>query len=235
MLRLLGKADIAQHKARERQREIDQGKKLAESVDRLREIRSLEEESLEKFRTSTIATIHAATTEAQHTLDQIKAEVAVLRKEHKDLERVLAEDWNEVGEAQPALYRLRAKLEQKQKALVEAERLAAAELEFAKMDRHTAEKERKDASAVLSDALQDKKEAKAALEKVRKMEKTVQDFRTTLEQELSDRDQTLAKKERDVALKEHSMTERERELEVGWKILNDRKAMFERTIKRNKL
>jgi hypothetical protein len=234
-IRLLSKQEVDKAKAIDRKREVDEGLKLARKVDDLREIVVQEEASLEKFRRATVANIHTATTEAQRILDQIKAEVAVLRREHKDLERVLAEDWSEVGEAQPALAKLRKSLEEKEKVLVEAERMALAELEYAKIDRIGAGKDRRQASSLLNDALQDKREAMIALEKVHKMEKNVKDTRTVLEQEFTDRDKVLAKKERDFALKEHNVTERERELSVGWKILNDRKAMFERTIKRNKL
>lgn len=234
-IRLLSKQEVDKAKAIDRKREVDEGLKLARKVDDLREIVVQEEASLEKFRRATVANIHTATTEAQKILDQIKAEVAVLRREHKDLERVLAEDWSEVGEAQPALAKLRKSLEEKEKVLVEAERMALAELEYAKIDRIGADKNRRQASSLLNDALQDKREAVVALEKVHKMEKNVKDSRTVLEQEFTDRDKVLAKKERDFALKEHNVIERERELSVGWKILNDRKAMFERTIKRNKL
>jgi len=234
-IRLLSKQEVDKAKAIDRKREVDEGLKLARKVDDLREIVVQEEASLEKFRRATVANIHTATTEAQRILDQIKAEVAVLRREHKDLERVLAEDWSEVGEAQPALAKLRKSLEEKEKVLVEAERMALAELEYAKIDRIGADKDRRQASSLLNDALQDKREAMIALEKVHKMEKNVKDTRTVLEQEFTDRDKVLAKKERDFALKEHNVTDRERELSVGWKILNDRKAMFERTIKRNKL
>lgn len=231
-IRLLSKQEVDKAKAIDRKREVDEGLKLARKVDDLREIVVQEEASLEKFRRATVANIHTATTEAQKILDQIKAEVAVLRREHKDLERVLAEDWSEVGEAQPALAKLRKSLEEKEKVLVEAERMALAELEYAKIDRIGADKNRRQASSLLNDALQDKREVMIALEKVHKMEKNVKDTRTVLEQEFTDRDKVLAKKERDFALKEHNVTERERELSVGWKILNDRKAMFERTIKR---
>lgn len=231
-IRLLSKQEVDKAKAIDRKREVDEGLKLARKVDDLREIVVQEEASLEKFRRATVANIHTATTEAQKILDQIKAEVAVLRREHKDLERVLAEDWSEVGEAQPALAKLRKSLEEKEKVLVEAERMALAELEYAKIDRIGADKNRRQASSLLNDALQDKREAVVALEKVHKMEKNVKDSRTVLEQEFTDRDKVLAKKERDFALKEHNVIERERELSVGWKILNDRKAMFERTIKR---
>lgn len=77
-MKLLSKPAINSAKALERSLEISEGKKLAESVDKLRCLRSDEEANLKKFREQTMKTVRAEIDAAINKRDAIKTEVAWL-------------------------------------------------------------------------------------------------------------------------------------------------------------
>lgn len=56
-VRLLTKREVDVAKAKDRQREIDEGKKLADRVDALRRMAVEEEQKLELYRTQALSTI----------------------------------------------------------------------------------------------------------------------------------------------------------------------------------
>ncbi len=84
MIKLLSKRAIDEAKARDKQREIEQGKMLAKRVDVLRETVANEETGLTKFRTAAISKIHEDIAVENDRLTLLKVEVEVLEQRKRD-------------------------------------------------------------------------------------------------------------------------------------------------------
>ncbi len=83
-MRLLPKSEIQKAKALDRQREIEEGKKLADKVDTLRELRSEEEVTLEAWRTKTVAAIAKEIADLTEVRDGLTHEVGHLEARRAD-------------------------------------------------------------------------------------------------------------------------------------------------------
>lgn len=98
MIRLLAKSDIDRAKANDRQREVNEGMKLAKNVDSLRETRAHEESVLNKFRDESLK----ETTEKISTLskqkESLEDEVSKLQEDRIRLSAPidLTEEWEKV-------------------------------------------------------------------------------------------------------------------------------------------
>lgn len=83
--KLLPKQEFAQLKSEERKREIDEGIKLAEKVDLLRETAAQEGANLAKFRIESLKVIKEEIDKLISEKDILKKEIAELIKEKIDL------------------------------------------------------------------------------------------------------------------------------------------------------
>lgn len=79
-LRLLSKSDVQKIKSTERQRDIEEGLKLATRVDNLREVAAAEELSLEQFRRKTTEIIGEEIKELDDKKQQLLSEIEVLER-----------------------------------------------------------------------------------------------------------------------------------------------------------
>lgn len=233
-VRLLSKSDLAKAKTDAQRASVDEGVKIARRVDRLREVAAEEEASLERFRKERLKQIHEETSEAIKERDGLRSEVAELKKRREDLlrpidkERRDAEDAIEaLKEKEVVLARREAIVEESERRTEEASRQADAILEGA---------HRKDAASDerLQNAERANREAETVIDNARKMESEVLRIKSELELEFVRRDMELAARERDCEMREQSVRDSEGTLKKEWKLLKDRKAMFSRTITRNK-
>lgn len=94
--RLLSKREVDAQKAKERQREVQEGSKLAKRVDDLRQLGAAEEKGLDQFRIKQL-------TQIQQEIDPKLEELAILnttiqtrKDELKILNKPLTEKWTEV-------------------------------------------------------------------------------------------------------------------------------------------
>lgn len=98
MLKLLKKSEIEKTKVTERQREIEEGMKLAKRVDTLRETASEEEAALHKFRGETLGVIQSEIDAKVLERDTLERENAVMREERIRLSAPidLTKEWEQV-------------------------------------------------------------------------------------------------------------------------------------------
>lgn len=92
-VKLLSKREIDVAKARDRQREIAEGTKLANRVDGLRELAADEEKALNDFRIKTLTAIQAEIDPKIIERDELLNELVALRDERKSLLKPLDEEW----------------------------------------------------------------------------------------------------------------------------------------------
>ncbi len=99
-MRLLAKSEVAKGKALDKQREVQEGLKVAKRVDALRETAAEEEASLEKFRQKTLSTLHEQIAPLAKEKDELESKVKTLREERIRLEAPvdLRKEWELVEE-----------------------------------------------------------------------------------------------------------------------------------------
>lgn len=94
--RLLSKREIDTAKAKDRQREIEEGMKIAKRVDVLRQTSASEEAGLDEFRRKQLAHIQSQIDPKILELQAIESEIRQRKQEREVLLRPLSEKWNEV-------------------------------------------------------------------------------------------------------------------------------------------
>lgn len=233
-IKLLPKHEINRLQAQEKRQTVEEGLKLANRVENLREIAAKEEASLASFRASTLKAIQKEITEATTERDGLLSQVNILRKEL------------EVGHS--GLDVRQRGLEIKESDLLEREttlekRILALETlvnEVGKREKNSEMtlKRLQNAWQILTEMGQDVltvyNEAKVALTVSYGKVDTIQGLVKAVEAELKTRDIEVASRERDVTIKEERLDQtakllRERELQ-----LIDREQTLEREIKRLK-
>lgn len=99
-MRLLQKSAVNNAKTIDRQREIDEGAKLAKRVDSLRELSAVEEKNLFIFRDQTMGAIRAEMEALNQEKDALIKGIEGLKVQKKILLEPLDEKWEEVNKAQ---------------------------------------------------------------------------------------------------------------------------------------
>ena len=116
-MRLLKKEELATAKSLDRQREVQEGIKLAKRVDSLRETQAEEEASLQRFRETPLANIHEETTKAGAERDHLLIEVRKLQQERENALIPLTEEWRVLEDAQRQFLREKSQLDESQQEL----------------------------------------------------------------------------------------------------------------------
>ena len=98
-MRLLKKSEVTQKKAQARKQEIDEGVKIAQKVDAVRNTLAEEEANLDKFRTESVKNIKAELAPLEEKRDGLKKEVQELERTREQLLIPLTEEWEEVETA----------------------------------------------------------------------------------------------------------------------------------------
>lgn len=88
-MKLLPRQEITALKNIERKKEIDEGAKLAQKIDVLRETAAKEEASLSKFREKTLGLIRGDVMQLSQERNILQIEVDILRKEKRELSEVI--------------------------------------------------------------------------------------------------------------------------------------------------
>lgn len=233
-MRLLPKSEVLMAKATAQKQSIDEGKKLAASVDRLREIRADEETSLETFRRETLAVIQKEITEASAKRDALIGEVSALEKAKREALKPLGEEWEQLNKAKTILADEIQSLTDRKLAL------DVLEIEIKKRNvtidqaftRVTALGQT--AESTLAETLKDRARVKEELLTAIKEREETERLRSEMEASLVHRERQCLEREEGVRMREIRLKESEAELRKGKKLLKDRQAMLERTINRNK-
>jgi septal ring factor EnvC (AmiA/AmiB activator) len=233
-MHLLKKQEVDVAKARDRQREVNEGAKLAKRVDRLRELVAIEDAALKKFRAETLKTIHDEIEKATADRNSLIGEVQRLKKERRELQKPLDEEWDKVRELEKALTTRQKTLENKE---VELDELHKKAREIKKLAdgalKRVASAERR-AHELHAEAEQDRKQAKKERATAATVVAEANLLKKNVGKEVIERRREVAIGEKNLALRNEYLDNRERELERGWAALKDRQEMFERTINRKK-
>lgn len=141
---LLSKSEVDKRKALDRQREVEEGIKIAKRVDTLREVAAHEETSLTKFRVKTVEAIQAEIDEKIAERNQLENSNRSLREERIRLEGPLnlVQEWERVKEDKTANERWSTELVNREVVIAaKADDVRKAESEFVRRETDIAKRE----------------------------------------------------------------------------------------------
>lgn len=230
MQRLLPKQEVDKLRKEEERQRMEEGMRIATSVDSLREARATEEEAFEKYRMDTLTSIQAEIDEKKRENEQLAISNKSLKEERIRLETPLdvAQLWKEVHEvedkndslAENLLYREITVTKRENDIKEDAKELEWQQEEVAKNDALARERLRQ-ADAEREEAAQANIEAQSLLSKLCEQEKNQNHYYDTRKKDLSEREEALLIRE-EALEKETLAINREKIL------LADRRATLER-------
>ena len=236
MIRLLPKYEIDKKLAEEQRQKMEEGMKIADRVDTLRETLASEEQSFEKYRVESLKEIQNEIHLKIHERDVLVDEVVRLEQRKKEAERPvdLVEEWQKVGQDRLFLVDKQEELNEREDFVVSREKvILSTSRDLLDREERLMNKERLGEAYFI--------EAENSNKRAKKLEKDTEIAKNMAENEIKERYSQLHKKEKymkeyefNIQVKEKVLHKREKELENGWKLLKDRQGMLERDIKRMK-
>lgn len=231
-MKLLSKREIDKAKAVDRQREIEQGVKLATRVDTLRETASEEEANLTKVRVASVAQLHAEINPLMDQKEQLISDIRELENLKRIAQIPLDAEWEKVRKEKESLNGLEERLSHREHSLAErSQQVEAGEKELA------IEKER--AAEYTHLAAQDRASASNSLDaahesaaEMRNQAQIVLSNAELKETAALRREAKVAVREREVKMKDEYLTKRELDLIATERLLRDREQVLERNLKR---
>ena len=231
-MKLRDKYEVDALKALERKREVDEGAKLARSVDALRELKSAEERNLQKFHTDALARVQAEIDEKIQDLNHLKGEIEQARLQRQELQKPLTEEWHALRDAQDAFQKEKDELVQvaitfnaKQAELDSRKQAVINEEGRIADDKKRSEKLLQDASELHEQALHKEKLASQTLDDSTRESKE-------REERLTVREKQVAASERDIEnIRKHLLT-KEQSLETERIQVADMRRTLERALAR---
>lgn len=230
--RLLKQSDIDSLKSIDRRREIEEGKKLANRVDSLREIVANEELALEKFRSKTIEVLHEDITMENKKRDELKAEVDNLLQLRGELLKPLDDEWEAtrrqnylLGKESDIISGIKKDLESREKRIVALENdIRIKTTKIGSMEnlsyRRLKEAESKDNSSQI------------ALTEAKRIRDESLSQKEETHREILHRDNLVSEREKEITIREQSLAIKERKNEEEIIRLNDQRQTLERAFKR---
>lgn len=214
-MKLLKKSEVQQIKAKERQKEVEEGLKLARRVDSLREIAAEEEKSLALYREKSISRIQEAINELIESKHSLQGEVEVLERQREEALAPLTALEERLNEQDILLQKEQASFEEEknlfrehsaraQSELREYHKILATNEESLRLKEGEAEKFFQDLR-VSESILADRQNAFKQLCEVK-----TQEFQAT-EARLEEREKQVAYKEADVCRREELVRLKEKE------------------------
>ena len=226
-MKLLPKTKIASLKSDSRKLDIDEGVKLAKTVDALRQAKATEEANLAKFRDASLKEVQSQINEKVKELDKLKTEIIGKREERMALEAPidLTNEWKEVNA-------LKVDLQSRETDIISKEILLH---EVKTLEKSVKEKEQKaillfeEASKSYTKAddlrsnMESKEKESIALftersKKISEQEKDLIDREFVVKQQLDN----LEKEKKELLDAQMKLIERESSIESNTKALNER-------------
>lgn len=231
-MRLLAKSDVDKAKSIDRQREIDEGLKLARRVDALREVAAQEEATLATYRATTLSTIQGEIASETTKLNKLKGEVRTLEKRKADALAPLTVELEKIEAG-------RLELSNKEGELVAREAaLYLDEVDIKEIVKILNKREEQTTYAQL-DANQRLRDAGILKDEAERLQRLANDTLTTAtasaEEILANaiqREEWVAARELAASAKEEELRTKEIDLAKEFSKLRDREATLERNIKR---
>lgn len=232
--KLLSKRDIDIKKAQERHRDVEEGAKLARTIDSLRELRVKEEKEFEDWRTSTVAHIQGEINIKIDERNALDDELRGKREEREALMRPLTQRW-------AALELEKSTLDQRIATHNEAEanlRVAIA-LNIHRERENNAKAEylevqQRKVAQIEKGLVENTREATQTLANAQATEAKVLKELKEREAELDERSSNLDYRESGINIRIEVYGKKEQDLLRREKLLQDRTALLERNIKRAK-
>lgn len=192
-MKLLSKSDINTIKGTERQKEIQEGAKLAKKVDTLREVSAKEEENLKKFRDESLKILQVELDVKIKENERLDKEIAFKKEQKIKLEAPLdlINEWKKVAEDKKSNATLSSQLREMELQLINREMVVSA---FGERENEIIQKEAK-VKSYLDEA-------------VRSYEQT-EDIRNQIEQKKIASDKDIAQKYSELSDKEQNIISRE--------------------------
>lgn len=231
-MKLLPRLEITKAKSDERRREVEEGRKLSERVDVLRETVASEEQSLATFRAKTIEVIHSEIVAESKKRDELKVEVDNLLQVRNELLKPLDDEW-EATRRQNYLLSKESDIISGLKKDLEIREQKAVEFENqTKMQRNRAVSIENLAYDKLREAEEKEKSAQIALVEAKRIEEQSLLQKEEVHRELLHRDILVSERESGVTMREQALAARVKENEEEIIRLNDQRQTLERAFKR---
>lgn len=225
-VRLLPKSEIDKRKSEEQRTAIQEGLKVAERVDLLRETLASEETAFENYRTDTLKNIQKDIQNKQEEKDVLETEIIQLRKERKELLIPLDFKWNEISELEIKLKEKASALDIVEAELAEKSVTLMARQRDVEINEDKAEDLKRFAGTMFTQAeaqvskareesatMRNKAQAELSLVELQQIEVKKK------ENDLSFRETSLKDKENRIEKYERDLAKREATLRAGWKNL----------------
>ena len=233
-MKLLSKQDISTLKVNERKMEIDEGVKLAQRVDKLRELSSIEQAKLTKFQDATLANVHLKIDESIAEHNEWLSKIKSAKEQREVLLQPLTVEWEEVNNAKEQLKQDRLVYEDSLSKLliINAENISQKEeldLESKKLDY-----ERESLLLVKETANADKEEAKRMFKTSRESAQQVKVASEKTIKVLTKRETNVIVLEREIQLEKANILENKKLNEIERLQLKDMRETLERAFNRLK-
>jgi len=234
VIRLLQKSEVQKAKALERQKEIEEGKKLATRVDKLRELSADEERNLRESRDKAISAIRIAINPLIEQKEDVERQITTRREELATLMRPIDDRWVEINQAQKLLDDWEEDLEKRdgENELVKSKNLDIA----TKLSKREKNLEHNEAvfKEMLAEAVHMSEQAKEILADARNEAQAHISASELIKTQLREREEKIAARERDAVLKEKLNAETQKYHAEEKIKLTDMRATLERGLQRLK-
>ncbi len=231
-MKLLDKLQVNLFKASERKLEIDQGKKLAESVDKLREMKAKEEQSLALFRDKAVSEAKAQIKGLIEERDAVGKEIGELEKRRVLAMKPLNEYEERLEKREQEVVRKEENILQKELDLGHDVVQSMAIRQEAATYSATIETRTKEAERLQAEADRNLKESKNQLRRTELIYKAASDKADQAKAYISSQEASIAERTRSLDLMYANMQAREKELSLRERGIIDREEQLMRELER---
>lgn len=233
-VRLLPKSLIAEQKAKVQTREIQEGMKLANRVDGLRELYSKTEQELETYRTATLASIGKEITELEGKKTKLEIDFRNLKSQYESMLSEIPTKRTELSEFEKSLTSWEKKLAGREERAELLEIDVAEALVKAKDSKLRTEDNERITTNLLIQANQTKQEAEQTLLTARKVEERAYSDKKDFEAAAILREYSITSKEKELLIMETDLMKQKKALEKEKIRLQDQRETLQRSLERIK-
>lgn len=233
-MRLLDKKQSNALASDERKKLIDEGVKLAQRVDALREAVVTEEGILKRFREEGVQAVQVEIDEKVRLKDRLLSEIEVLKEKRMVLQEPLDAKWREVNESNAQLLKDKQAVSEKSYILKEREETLENSEREVEIEKGRAEDIAHRASEKLALADTTLKDAREDSAKIRIQAQELLQASMLQEKIVQRKGEVVEEREKEVERVWQAVVAKERNLAVREKQLKDRYETLERTLKRIK-
>jgi hypothetical protein len=234
VIKLLPKSKVQELKARETEREIKEGIKIATRVDNLRQTYSKIEQDLERYRITTLAAIGEEIAKEQKKFDSLTGKIRVLQEKFDRMKPDMEMKKGELKEFEKTLVAWDKKLQQREEVII------ADELEIQEKNRkakNSLERQEDNERITINHLISaDKRdnEAKIHLQTAKNVEEKAYSDKKDIEAGLSLREFSIKTREEENFRKSMELDAREKELTIEKAQLKDQRETLQRSMNRIK-